>query len=223
MKTCCTFLFPALLGLASSPVLAHGDHSRHDHNGHHEHHEHPQQDGESGHRQHGAHVHGEGVVTLVQEGEALVVELKTPAYNLLGFEHAPRSDEQRDLLDRTRVALDELEALITFPRHCTRVSGTVTVPGWAESVADGDHGEEHDRDHHHHHDHEHDSHQGHHDHQHEDFVTRHEFACRDTLTMDSVGFPLFESYPAFERVQVQWLLDSGQGAAVVTPARPRVR
>ncbi|MCF7994732.1 MAG: DUF2796 domain-containing protein, partial [Chromatiaceae bacterium] len=46
-------------------------------------------------RQQGAHVHGVGQLNVAVDGSALLVELISPAMDLVGFEHAPRNEAQR--------------------------------------------------------------------------------------------------------------------------------
>ena len=48
-----------------------------------------------------AHVHGEAEVNIVFEGQKLLVELKSPSFNLVGFEHEPKTLEQRKLVEKT--------------------------------------------------------------------------------------------------------------------------
>jgi hypothetical protein len=43
----------------------------------------------------GAHAHGVAELRIVVDGPQLEVELETPLDNVLGFEHAPRTDKQR--------------------------------------------------------------------------------------------------------------------------------
>lgn len=50
---------------------------------------------ETGYRALGAHVHGIGELNVAIDGEALLVELISPAMDLVGFEHAPRTEAQR--------------------------------------------------------------------------------------------------------------------------------
>ena len=50
---------------------------------------------EPGFTQLGAHVHGKVVVNLALEGNTLRVELDAPAINVVGFEHAPRTEAER--------------------------------------------------------------------------------------------------------------------------------
>ena len=50
---------------------------------------------DDGHREHEPHEHGHGTLDIVLEGEELVAELRIPAVNVVGFEHAPRDDTER--------------------------------------------------------------------------------------------------------------------------------
>ena len=45
--------------------------------------------------QHGVHEHGHVVLNVAFEGPTLVLEWSAPAEQVLGFEHAPRSDAER--------------------------------------------------------------------------------------------------------------------------------
>lgn len=55
---------------------------------------------ESERREHGAHEHGHGSLDVVTEGRELVIELRVPGVNVVGFEHEPRSEEQRRAVEQ---------------------------------------------------------------------------------------------------------------------------
>ena len=48
-----------------------------------------------------AHVHGEAEVNIVFEVQKLLVELENPSFNLVGFEHEPKTLEQKKLVEKT--------------------------------------------------------------------------------------------------------------------------
>ena len=54
--------------------------------------------GSDGHRQHDAHEHGVGLLTVVPEGKVVRIELEVPAVNVVGFEHAPTNNEERQTI-----------------------------------------------------------------------------------------------------------------------------
>lgn len=69
----------------------------------------------SGHREHGAHEHGYGTLDVVVEGEALVIELRVPAVNVVGFEHAPRSDAEREAVRQALARFRDPAAVFVLP------------------------------------------------------------------------------------------------------------
>ena len=64
------------------------------------------------HREHGAHVHGHGTLDIVVEGEELVAELRIPAANVVGFEHAPRDDAEREAVRHALVPFSDAASVL---------------------------------------------------------------------------------------------------------------
>ena len=67
---------------------------------------------ESGHREHGAHEHGHGTLDVVAEGEELLIELRVPAVNVVGFEHAPGTDAEREAVRQALVRFRDPAAVL---------------------------------------------------------------------------------------------------------------
>lgn len=61
------------------------------------------------------HEHGVAALDVALEGATLELELRTPAANLLGFEHSPRSAEERQRLGRLQEQLGRPQALFALP------------------------------------------------------------------------------------------------------------
>ena len=88
------------------------------------------------HREHGAHEHGHGNLDIVVEGEELVVELRIPAANVVGFEYAPRDDAEREAIRKSLVPFQNATAVLMpsvkaqceveeVEAHITSMSGEV--------------------------------------------------------------------------------------------------
>lgn len=101
-----------LLALATAPVLA----GEHQHG--HEHHE------------HGAHQHGVAKLEVAVDGGILTIHLESPLDNLVGFEHAPRTDQQRAAASRALATLKQGEKLFapTPAAGCKLAQATVEAP-----------------------------------------------------------------------------------------------
>jgi hypothetical protein len=88
-----------VIALAATGCFSHkhDDHAHHDHGHHHHNHDHDL-DGSGIHHHDGplgAHVHGEMNLSLVVENNLLTYELSGAADGLLGFEHAPKTEEEQ--------------------------------------------------------------------------------------------------------------------------------
>ena len=70
-----------------------------------------------------SHVHGGASLSIVSEKNTVLIELETPIYNLLGFEYAPRTPEERARVSEVEAMLGLPQNLIQFNREaeCTFV------------------------------------------------------------------------------------------------------
>lgn len=160
----------------------------------------------------GTHEHGHAVLQLAVEGNRIDLMFTSPAYNLAGFEHEARTDEQKDWLAEINQWLETTALVDTETRGC-RVTGA--------SVRLGEEMEEHhgEKDHHdHHHDH----------HGHEDDhgeATHREYDVSQQLACESIGSDqeftsaLMEKFQNLEELTIEWVTSSGQGSTRLTSAR----
>lgn len=107
------------------------------------------------------HVHGEANLYIVlDDTDKVLVEFESPAANIIGFEHAPRTDKQHATIAHAIKELQSYQTLIDFPKgNCQLLNAKVTSPFTAEEAH-----EEHD----HHDKHKHDDHKAHDKHNHEE-------------------------------------------------------
>ncbi|PMN13041.1 zinc uptake protein ZrgA [Vibrio lentus] len=117
-------------------------------------------------RSHEAHVHGKVEVNIAQDGQELLVEVTAPGADVVGFEHAPETAEQKKVFEQAIAQLNKPEELFGFNNAgCTLKfkSVTNTLEGDHDDHEGHDHAE-HDHDDHKGHDHaehDHDDHKGH--------------------------------------------------------------
>ena len=69
---------------------------------------------EGEHREHEPHEHGHGTLDIALEGQELVAELRAPAVNVVGFEHRPRDDAEREAV-RKALAPFSVAAAVLAP------------------------------------------------------------------------------------------------------------
>jgi len=194
-------------------------------------------------RDHGAHVHGIAEMDVAAIGGELEIALRSPAMNLVGFEHEARTDEQRQRLHETVEQLRDGAALFAFGEAaCGLVEAAVAHERDAGAHGDHDEHDEHDHDghdehadgdehaEHGHEEHDHEAEHGHDDHaqgddhddaSHSEFRAHYQFACEGEVTR--LETRLFERFPGTESIRVQYLTDDSQGAQTLTPAAPVLR
>jgi|GEM_PF-655504 len=80
----------------------------------------------SGHS-HG-HLHGQGFMTVIFDEGQLAIEMRSPAADILGFEHAPNTPEQHTLLTNAHQLLQTPHSLITLSPTCTLIDSNITLP-----------------------------------------------------------------------------------------------
>ena len=116
---------------------------------------------EGEHRQHGAHEHGHGTLDIVVEGEDLVVELRIPAVNVVGFEHAPRNDSERDAVRQALVPFRDAASVLvpSAEAKCEIEKVEAGIAGWDQKEnGHRDAEERHENERRGHEDDEHDAH-----------------------------------------------------------------
>ena len=169
----------------------------------------------------GAHEHGVASLNLVVDGHLVSMELDSPAANLVGFEHTPGTDEDRATVARVKAALEQADTLFSFSpaAGCTLQQVELESPLFA-----ADEHKQHDDHAHGEHEH-HDDHDDHHDHEHSahaDIEGRFDFSCSSPERLEALTLPLFNSFPARQRLQVHAITASGQHGALLTADNPRL-
>jgi hypothetical protein len=154
------------------------------------------------------HVHGVGTLQLVLEGNQLHVELNLPAMDVVGFEHAPKTAEQRDAVTQAVALLQDSSHVIKPPP----AAGCTTVPGRVESALLGDQ-QGHD------HDHDHDHADGE---IHANFDVTYRFDCRRPEALSPLKVTLFQHLPRLEKLDVQSVTSGGQQSQPLTPEQDSI-
>lgn len=115
------------------------------------------------------HVHGVIELGIVVEGDTVAVSLRAPLDDVVGFEHAPESDEQRERIRQAAAMLSNADAMfgLAGSASCSTSDTSVDGPAYVtEHFAEGEAGSAGSHDGHHH-DADHDDSE-HHDSEHHD-------------------------------------------------------
>ena len=182
-------------------------------------------DGE--HREHEAHEHGHGTLDIVVEGEELVIELRIPAVNVVGFEHAPKDDAEREAVRQALVPfgdatsmfvlsaeadceVEEAEAAISSMEHEDKHEGE------DEGHGDGD-GHDHEKDGHETDEHAKDEHEEHAEdgsdsdaEAHSELRATYHFHCHAPERLGEIDVRAFEHLRDAEEIDVRIVTPSAQ-------------
>lgn len=191
------------------------------------------------HHHHGAHVHGIAHLNVALEGKNLYMEFVSPAANIVGFEHAPKNQAQREAVEAARETLKNAEAVFTLPPAAGARLVEASVVSEAEHNAHHDTEHGHEDEHHHasEHGHEGDDHhekevgKGHAHHAeddhageaHSDFRAEYRFVCQSPAKLTAIDVRLFEKFPGIEKIEVQLLTDTKQTALELTARKSKIR
>ncbi len=172
-------------------------------------------------RELGAHVHGRGALDIAVEGKRLVMELRAPGADIVGFEGKAETPEAKLAQAAAIATLEKPLALfgLSAAAQCAPVSAKVTV------------GEDDDDDH---------AKPGapakegdatapvpaakeaHADHDHSEYHADYEFACAKPDQLTAIDFALFKAFPKAQKLTVQIITAKGQTVTEATAARPRL-
>lgn len=121
------------------------------------------------------HVHGEAELFVAIEKNQVLIELESPADNILGFEHQPRTAQQKAAVKKGLAVLQNASNLIKITEgNCKQSDAFIESPFTGEKDEHHhdekhDHGHDdhgHEKEHAHHDDHHHEEHKHDDDHHH---------------------------------------------------------
>ena len=181
------------------------------------------------HREHGAHAHGHGTLDIVVEGDQAVFELRIPAVNVVGFEHAPRDDAEHETVRRALEPLRDAGSLfsLSVDADCAVEEAAANIV----SLSDDDHHDEgdheadehaaHEDDHHDEGDHEADEHAAHEDEgtesaagaeEHSELRATYRFRCGAPEQLNQVDVLVFEHLHDVEEISARVVTPTAQSA-----------
>jgi len=159
----------------------------------------------------GAHEHGVGRLNAVLDGQALELELDSPAMNLVGFEHAATSAADKAKVAAARKQLENPLALFNLPKAAGCVISTqeLNSPLFGDKP-EADHDDDDD------HDAKDGAHEHHHDHS--EIHAHYQFTCATPTALSNLDLTqVFKTFPATQKIQVQLFGPSGQQGVEATP------
>ena len=206
-------LFTCLV-FCSTPVLA-GHHEHHNHEHDHEHQSNHHEDYHGHHDDHDdthnnhdhrghkqtAHEHGVAKMQLTIVKQDVFIEVNSPLYNVVGFEHFPKTDEQKQQLVQ-QLQIIEKTPLITLNEkaHCTLEAQKASNP-FKDANSQAKHSDLHS-----------------------DLHFEYQFHCHHPEAVTQVSADkLFKAWPNLKSLRVEWIHNQHQSAATLNPAQTLIK
>ncbi len=173
-----------------------------------------------------AHQHGTIEVEIAVDGNEIAMALYAPGADIVGFEHPPTSDADKQAVAGARETLMNPSALLGLPdaAGCTVEHASVSA---SSETAEHGHAqdEHHEHEHEEHGEHDHDKdHEAAHSHDHEgqdhgethlEFVAEYHFDCANIGAANALALGIFEVFPSAEKLSFTILGEGGASAATV--------
>lgn len=186
-------------------------------------------------RQMDAHEHGVGQLDIAFEDGQIAMELHAPGADIVGFEYAAESAQDRASVDAAVASLARPLDLFTLPTAagCSVVQASASLES-EENHDEHDH-EEHDEEGHDHAEHTEDGHKDedhahdadHDDHKehaeeagHTEFHAKYLLNCADLAQATLITFAYFDTFPNALELEVQVISDRGATAFEVVRDTP---
>lgn len=147
-----------------------------------------------------AHEHGVAEMRVALEASTLLIEFDSPLDSIVGFEHAPSTDQQREALLQAERSLQEFAPLFTLPA----AAGCVLADVQLESP--------YPHDDHEHDDHEHDEHKHDEADAHADLYVVYQFECTNPAALDRLDVKLFDAFPRLQTIRATVASPRGQSS-----------
>ena len=149
-------------------------------------------------REAGAHVHGSGKLDIVIESTKLSIGLDTPAADIIGFEHAPKTPEQKAKLDEAIAKLQDAGGIFktTADAGCrlTKAEAGLEQPDPKEAKAS----------------------------EHADFNGTFEFDCAAIGKLTAIDLGYFAAFPAASKLAITIVTGKAQTTREASKAKPRI-
>ena len=179
-------------------------------------------------RQKDSHEHGAAIIKMVMEDEKLQIEFEVPSESLIGFEHFPKSQSNRENFNKAIKVLSDPSKLFSQPikAECLLVGMNVSQSLFSNEEEHG-HDESEKEEEHGHDESEKEDEHGHDESEkseiHSEFKSNYYWNCQHLDEIDSIGTQLMSFFFGIEKIQVNWISNNGQGSLELESKDDRIK
>ena len=173
-------------------------------------------------REKDSHEHGAANVMLAMEGEKLQLNFEVPSESLIGFEHFPKSQDQRWYFNEAIKTLLEPSKLFSIPANAECLLVGIKVSQSLFSAED-EHGHDEKDEHGHDEKDEHGHDESDKSEIHSEFSSKYHWNCEHLDEIDSIGTQLMNIFPRIEEIRVRWITKNNQGSIELESKDDRIK
>jgi hypothetical protein len=180
-------------------------------------------------RQLDSHEHGVGELNIAVDGTIVAMEFHAPGADIVGFEYAAESAEDRRAIDAAVATLARPLELFVLPSaaECSVVQASAELESDGSHDEHDDHGEGHDDHAEGHDEHEEENADGHEDDHAEDaghteFHAEYTLTCGNPDALTEITFAYFDTFENAREIEVQIISGSGAQAFEVERDDPKL-
>ena len=168
-------------------------------------------------RQKDSHEHGAAIIKMVMEDEKLQIEFEVPSESLIGFEHFPKSQSNRENFNKAIKVLSDPSKLFSQPikAECLLVGMNVSQSLFSNEEEHGHDESEKEEEH------------GHDESEkseiHSEFKSNYYWNCQHLDEIDSIGTQLMSFFFGIEEIRVNWISNNGQGSLELESKDDRIK
>jgi hypothetical protein len=176
------------------------------------------------------HVHGQAEVFIAIQNNQILIELESPAANILGFEYQPKTTEEKTQLAYSIKKLQDYKTISIFPEaDCQQVSVNIHSPFKHNNKEHKEHDHsKHSHEHEHEHGHEQHGQDHHHKEEqkhkgHAEFHVTYELNCNRKKHINTAAITAFTHFLELKKVTVNWVTEDNQGSSETTASSTDIK
>ena len=175
-----------------------------------------------------AHVHGIASMDIAIIDKDLQIDIDSPAYNFLGFEHEPENKKEEAIYKKSLSTLEKIDFGIKNAKCKIKNIEVHSALEDEDHDKHDEHGDEekheehgHDDDHEEHgHDEDHDDHE---EEGHFEIQAHYSYICKNVQDIALIDMKeLFTKFNSLEKIEVQWINNKKQGSASLNNKKTKV-
>jgi len=152
--------------------------------------------------EHTSHIHGLAEMTIIIENNSLEIEVKSPAINLVGFEHKASSQKHTAAVNKAELLLSDPKKIFSFSNgYCQLINKSVDLShikethGHIEKEYTTSINKQYN---------------------HSEIIAHYFYQCEKTSALSAITVTLFDLFSGLQQISVMWITDIQQGAIMLS-------